>query len=113
MNTEQPIQQAAPAGHLDISPPGCDLFSIDATGGPVLLLNTQANPTRLLGYVHGHCRQLRTLASLAACSTEDEAELRCVLGHVWEGLDQVMAGLDSLVAQLSSAETQRCTRPEA
>lgn len=100
MNTEQTIQQAAPAGHLDISPPGCDLFSIDETGGPVLLLNTQANPAWLLGYVHGQCSQLRTLASLAASSNENEAELRCVLGHVWDGLDRVMAGLDCLVEHL-------------
>lgn len=83
--------------HVDITPPGADLYAVctDAPS-PVLLLNQAAHPARLLGYVHARCKELRRLSSLAACSDEDEAELKSVLQHVWDGLDQVLAGLDVL-----------------
>jgi len=94
----------APAGQIDISPPSCDLFSPGESGVPVVLLNQAASPARLLGFAHDRCTQLRTLASLAACSHEDEAELKRVLEHVWEGLDQVLAGLDCMASQLPAGK---------
>lgn len=86
--------------HVDITPPGADLYAVSTDAPcPVLLLNLAAHPARLLGYVHARCSELRRLSSLAACSHEDESELKRVLEHVWDGLDQVIAGLDALGRQ--------------
>ncbi|NIC43112.1 hypothetical protein [Aquabacterium sp. A08] len=92
-----------PAGHVDITPAGCDLFAQAGATGPVLLLNAAASPEMLLGFVHGRCRELLALASMAACGRDGEAELRAVAHHLRGGLETVLAGLDALAEQLPSA----------
>lgn len=89
-----------PAGHVDITPAGCDLWATVSESGPVVLLNADAPPAMLLGFLRVRCRELLALASMAACGSEGEAELRAVAEHLWGGLETVMVGLNAMADQL-------------
>lgn len=107
-STKRNTTAAIPADCCDITPAGCDVFSTtDEIGHPVVLLNKAAPPALLLGFVQGRCRELLTLADLAANSDEGETELRAVAGHLCEGLQTVIAGLGCMAEQLNSASPKK------
>lgn len=109
-STKRNTAAAIPADCCDITPAGCDLFSTtDEIGHPVVLLNKAAPPALLLGFVTGRCRELLVLADLAANSDEGETELRAVAGHLWAGLETVLAGMDALAEQLHRARPKKST----
>lgn len=84
--------------YVDITPVTADNYTTTSTETsiPVLLLNEEAYPARMVGYLRVRCIELKTMAELAACSGESEQELKQVLDLLWGGLEQVLEGLDVL-----------------
>ena len=93
-------------GHIDITPPGCDLFARPdeyERCPDVVLLNANASAAQLLGLAHIRCREMAMLACLASTGNASEGELRRCTEHLWNGLETLLTVLDCMEKRIGGA----------